>query len=226
MRRKKTVNRIAASGIAGMLALMSVFPAMAETGWVQSGGKTYYYEQNGVMAKGLRYLDGNYYYFLSDGSMVTGWLKLDGEYYYMLNNGALTTGWRQIGDDWYYLRPDSGKCVINDAIEIDGYWYFFKIDGKRLTGWLKKGGSFYYLDPAGDGRLTAGTTMVIDGASYSFAPDGVCTSTGYMSNYYDFDNPASPTQNQTSTQSYPSSGSKVLMAPSTRTNKGPGVSSN
>ncbi|MCI6887939.1 MAG: hypothetical protein MR868_11975 [Lachnospiraceae bacterium] len=58
--------------------------------------------------------------------------------------------------NWYYLRPDSGKCVINSAIEIDGGWYFFKNDGTVLTGWLKMGDVFYYMDPDAEGRMTAG----------------------------------------------------------------------
>ena len=221
MRRKMSGKKMAVLVMAGVLTVSPVFPAMA-AGWRQSGGKTYYYQQDGTMATGLRYLDGNYYYFMSDGSMVTGWLKLDGEYYYMQENGALTTGWRQINGDWYYLRPDSGKCVINAAVEVDGYWYFFKSDGKKLTGWLKKDGAFYYLDPAGDGRLVAGTTNVIDGASYSFGPDGVCTSTGFVNNYYDANSMASQTSGQTSSQSN-SSGSRVVTAGIGSSKKGPGV---
>lgn len=226
MMKEKIVKRIAAAGVAGVFMAMTAFPAAA-AGWSQADGKTYYYEQDGTMATGLKYLDGNYYYFLSDGSMVTGWLKLDGEYYYMQENGMLTTGWRQIDGAWYYMRPESGKCVINAAIEIDGYWYFFKNDGKKLTGWLKKDGGFYYMDPAGEGRMVAGTTREIDGASYSFGPNGVCTSTGYVDNYYDSDNQAAKSSGQTSAKNPPqesSGGSRVVESGRTSSSKGPGVS--
>lgn len=225
MKLNKTAKKLALVGLAGSLTILPVFPALA-AGWTQSNGNTYYYQPDGRMTTGLAIIDGSYYYFLSDGSMVTGWLKLDGEYYYMQENGMLTTGWRQIDGDWYYLRPDSGKCVLNSAIEIDGYWYFFKSDGKRLTGWLKKNGAFYYLDPAGDGRMVAGTTRDIDGASYTFGPDGVCTSTGYVNNYYDSDSAGAQTSGQTSSQSSGSSGSRVVSSGSSSTNKGPGVSNN
>ena len=221
MRRKMTGKKMAVLGMAGILTVLPVFPAMA-AGWSQSGGKTYYYQQDGSMATGLRYMDGNYYYFMPDGSLVTGWLKLNGEYYYMQENGALTTGWRQIDGDWYYLRPDSGKCVINEAVEVDGYWYFFKKDGKKLTGWLKKNNAFYYLDPAGEGRLTAGTTKVIDGASYSFGPDGMCLSTGFVNYYYDAESGA-PASGQTSSSQNSSSGSRVVTAGVGMSQKGPGV---
>lgn len=137
----------------------------------------------------------------------------------------LSTGWRQIDGEWYYLRPDSGKCVINSAVEIDGYWYFFKNDGRKLEGWLKKNGSFYYLDPEGNGRMTAGITKIIGGASYSFAPDGVCTSNGYVNNYYDSDNASSQASGQGSSQAQNnSSGSRVVSSGSANSNKGPGIS--
>lgn len=225
MRLQKAAKRMATAAIAGMMAASLTFPVAAATGWTQVADKKYYYHPDGSMATGLMYLDGTYYYFLSDGSMVTGWLKLNGEFYYMQENGALTTGWKQLDGDWYYLRPDSGKCVINSAVEIDGYWYFFKSDGKKLTGWLKKDGGFYYLDPAGDGRMVAGTTKVIDGASYTFEANGLCTSTGFVNNYYDADAAAGRTYSQTSSYQNTSSGSRVVVAGSARTNDGPGVSS-
>lgn len=223
MKLKKTAKNIALLGLAGSLAIMPVFPTLA-AGWSQSNGKTYYYQPDGSLTTGLAVVDGNYYYFLSDGSMVTGWLKLDGEYYYMQENGMLTTGWRQIDGDWYYLRPDSGKCVLNSAIEIDGYWYFFKSDGKKLTGWLKKNGAFYYLDPAGDGRMVAGISKNIDGANYTFGPDGICTSTGSVNNYYDSDNAGAQASGQSSSQSSDSSGSRVVSSGNSLASKGPGVS--
>lgn len=224
MRLQKAAKRVAAAAIAGMMAASLTFPAAAATGWSQVADKRYYYHPDGSMATGLMNLDGTYYYFLADGSMVTGWLKLNGEFYYMQENGALTTGWKQLDGEWYYLRPDSGKCVINSAVEIDGYWYFFKSDGKKLTGWLKKDGGFYYLDPAGEGRMVAGTTRMIDGASYSFEANGLCTSTGFVNNYYDVDAAAGRNSSQTSSYQSTSSGSRVVVAGSERTNDGPGVS--
>lgn len=224
MRLQKAAKRVAAAAIAGMMAASLTFPAAAATGWSQVADKRYYYHPDGSMATGLMNLDGTYYYFLADGSMVTGWLKLNGEFYYMQENGALTTGWKQLDGEWYYLRPDSGKCVINSAVEIDGYWYFFKSDGKKLTGWLKKDGGFYYLDPAGEGRMVAGTTRMIDGASYSFEANGLCTSTGFVNNYYDADAAAGRNSSQTSSYQSTSSGSRVVVAGSERTNDGPGVS--
>lgn len=184
MKLQKKVRGVLISGMAGMMAATFVFPAFA-AGWTTVGDKKYYYYDNGQMATGLLSLNDTYYYFMPDGSMVTGWLKLDNDYYYMQSDGSLSTGWVQIGSDWYYMLPDSGKCVLNAAMEIDGFWYFFKGDGKRLSGWLKKDGVFYYMDPAANGRMVAGTSWVIDGVTYNFGADGVCTSAVQVSNFYD-----------------------------------------
>lgn len=186
MRLHKKAKSILLSGLVGMMALSTTFPAFA-AGWTSVGDKKYYYYDNGQMATGLLNLNDTYYYFLADGTMVTGWLKLDNDFYYMQSDGSLSTGWVQIGSDWYYMRPDSGKCVLNAAMEIDGSWYFLKSDGKRLSGWLKKDGEFRYMDPANNGRMLVNTTKVIDGATYSFGPSGACTSGVQVSNYYDSD---------------------------------------
>ena len=53
MRRKMSGKKMAVLVMAGVLTVLPVFPAMA-AGWSQSGGKTYYYQQDGSMATGLR----------------------------------------------------------------------------------------------------------------------------------------------------------------------------
>lgn len=199
MKLTKKTRSILLSGMAGVMAMASAFPALA-AGWAKEGDKQYYYYDDGQKATGLLNLDGKYYYFLSDGSMVTGWLKLDNDYYYMQADGSLSTGWVTINGDKYYMRPDSGKCVLNTAIEIDGFWYCFKSDGKLLQGWLKKDGAFYYMDPAGDGRMVAGTAKTIGGVSYTFAANGVCTSAVQVSNYYEIQSAAAETTPEDNTE--------------------------
>lgn len=232
MRFQKWMKRMAVAGMAGMLAAGSVVPALAAGGWTQVGDKKYYYYENGQMATGLLYEDGKYYYFLADGSMVTGWMRLDGDYYFMDENGVLTTGWRQLDGEWCYLRPESGKCVINDAIEIDGYWYFFKNDGKKLTGWLRKNNAYYYMDPTAEGRMVAGTSQMIDGVSYEFAADGVCTSAVNVGSYYNADTASTASaggnaaaSGQSSTSNTSGSGTRVVVAGGNQSvSGGPGMS--
>ena len=54
--------------------------------------------------------------------------------------------------------------------EIGGKWYYYQDYGKQ-TGWLPLGDVWYYLNP--DGSMAAGVTLTIDGAAYTFGPDGV-----------------------------------------------------
>lgn len=54
----------------------------------------------------------------------------------------------------------------------NGNWYFYN-NGGRMSGWVKPDGNWYYLDPANMGAMVSGTTMVIDGVSYTFNGSGV-----------------------------------------------------
>ena len=213
MRLNKRTKSFLLSGMIGVMAAASAFPALAATGWTKVGDKQYYYFDNGQMATGLQNLNDTYYYFQSDGTMWTGWLKLDNDYYYMQNDGSLSTGWVNISNEWYYMRPDSGKCVLNEAMEIEGSWYFLKSDGKRLGGWLKKDGEFRYMDPADNGRMIINASKVIDGVTYSFGPNGVCSTAVQVTNYYDAGTvAASETTNNSSAETDNSGKSNVIVA--------------
>ncbi len=50
-----------------------------------------------------------------------------------------------------------------------GNWYYTKNYVKQ-TGWVSVDGKWYYLDS--NGAMIHDTTMAIDGASYTFGPDG------------------------------------------------------
>lgn len=52
---------------------------------------------------------------------------------------------------------------------VDGNWYYTKNYVKQ-TGWVQVGEKWYYLDS--NGAMIHDTTMTIDGASYTFGPDG------------------------------------------------------
>ena len=41
-----------------------------------------------------------------------------------------------------------------------------------LTGWLNLNGKYYYLNPSNAGRMVAGTSMTINGISYTFDSSG------------------------------------------------------
>ena len=53
-----------------------------------------------------------------------------------------------------------------------GKWYFYR-DGGRMSGWVNPDGYWYYLDPSELGAMVTGTTMTIDGVSYTFDANGI-----------------------------------------------------
>ncbi len=74
-----------------LLALGSRATARAatKTGFVESGSKYYYYDENGRKATGLTKIGSKTYYF--DAS------------------GVQRTSWRRIGSSWYYFYPANGS---------------------------------------------------------------------------------------------------------------------
>ena len=63
-----------------------------KTGWVQTGGKWYYFNDSGVMQTGWVQTSGEWYYFDGNGVMQTGTLNLNGVSYTFGSSGALTSG--------------------------------------------------------------------------------------------------------------------------------------
>ncbi len=90
-------------------------------------GKTYYFDEEGRMATGLRNIDGSYYYFgdLTNGAMRKGWVQLDADSSDMDEASA----WSYFGSDGKRIENQVDKR-INDA------YYTFE-DGKMVTGWYK-----------------------------------------------------------------------------------------
>ena len=60
-------------------------------GWLQTDGRTYYLDKDGIMARGWKEVDGEWYYFHEDGGMNLGELILDNGMYEFSRNGALVS---------------------------------------------------------------------------------------------------------------------------------------
>ena len=122
--------------------------AAPKEGWVESGGKYYFYE-NGKLVKGWL-KDGNNWYYLDPvtGEMLTGWQKVSGAWFYLKpSTGAMVTGWLKLGGTWYYMNG-SGVMVTGWRY-INGVWYYFNTSGAMKTGWLHDGDKWYYLNDSG-----------------------------------------------------------------------------
>ncbi|MDR3597434.1 GH25 family lysozyme [Clostridium sp.] len=60
-----------------------------KTGWVLTGSKWYYFNENGAMQIGWQKIDGKWYYFESSGAMKTGWISDNGKDYCLYSSGEM-----------------------------------------------------------------------------------------------------------------------------------------
>ena len=158
-----------------------------KSGWVQSGKKWYYYDNNQKVT-GYYTEENTKYYFDANGVMQTGWFKIDGEDYYAASSGAITAQWVGSGNNWYYVDAD-GKMVTGFQT-ISGVKYYFETNGLMKKGWFKVNGTDYYASTSGeikaqwvgsgnnwyyvdaDGKMVTGF-QTISRAKYYFANSGL-----------------------------------------------------
>ena len=158
-----------------------------KSGWVQSGNKWYYYDNNQKVT-GYYTVENTKYYFDANGVMQTGWFKIDGVDYYAASSGAITAQWVGSGNNWYYVDAD-GKMVTGFQT-ISGTKYYFETNGLMKKGWFVVDGTDYYASSSGeikaqwvgsgntwyyvdaDGKMVTGF-QTIAGAKYYFASSGL-----------------------------------------------------
>ena len=81
-------------------------------GFLEIGGKKYYFDSNGNMVIGNKKIGKNYYYFNSNGTMKTGFVKIKSKkYYYSKKTGKKLYGFRKIGKYRYYLNKKTGAVT-------------------------------------------------------------------------------------------------------------------
>lgn len=126
------------------------------TGFTQSGGKTYYYSENGSTPengygkkiKGLVTLDSKMYYFKDDYSMSYGWQTIDGKrYYFDTSTGTAYIGLKKINSKIYYF--DKNRIMKKGWVGISGKKYYFTYDGTMATGIRKISSHYYYFSRYG-----------------------------------------------------------------------------
>lgn len=122
-------------------------------GWNQSGGQTYYLDENMNRLTGWRLLGNVWYYFDDQGVMAIGWRWIGGKWYYMNSAGAMQSGWFQDGQTWYYAN---GSGVMQTGwLNRGGTWYYLTGSGAMAEGWGNIGGTWYYFQP-GNGAMQVG----------------------------------------------------------------------
>ena len=94
--------------------------------WMSINGKTYYFDEDGLMQTGLLELDGQTYYLgeEDDGARKTGWILLE-----------TITKDTDDEDIWCYFDTEGRMIVSQMDRKIDNGYYTF-IDGQMQTGWI------------------------------------------------------------------------------------------
>lgn len=162
--------------------------ANAKSGWVTSGGKTYYYV-NGKKATGLVTVGTHRYYFGTDGvlkrkSVVTvnseryyvgeegyvlssQFVSWNGKTYFASSEGKLAKGITKVGKYWYFFYTKN--CAMAKKVLVSSYGnsYYLQANGRALTGsQLKVNGSWYYFDT--DAKMVKNRVV----GSWFYGPDG------------------------------------------------------
>ncbi len=164
---------------------------------VESGNKTYYMDDFGVMVKNQNPL---YIYdektgehepkvFGSDGAMIKNqWVKdlySPIKYYYYDAMGNRALGWQTISNKTYYLTEDFGMAY-DCVLKIDDKYCMFAPNGEyqgQLTsqnGWNLCNGYYYYIE---NNKPVHGH-KVIKNKNYYFDNQGRMAQSRFVENYY------------------------------------------
>ena len=128
-----------------------------QTGFVNQENKTAYYNVDGTMCYGEKYIGGSRYYFAPEtGAMATGWTEHDGHTYYYDSKGRKLCGWNQIENEWKYFDDTTG--IYDAQWERTGDAYYYIADGKHAVGEKVIDGNSYYFDADKDGAMATGWT--------------------------------------------------------------------
>jgi len=156
-------------------------------GWQYIDGNKYYFNENGIMQKGIidingtRYffgeysgvlkyglvtaLNGDIYYTANDGIIRTGIQQINGNKYYFNENGIMQKGIIDIDGTRYFFGEYSGVLKYDLVTALNGEVYYTSNDGVVKTGIQEIGENKYYFDA--NGIMQKGI-IDIDGTRYFF----------------------------------------------------------
>ena len=189
----QAIGQADAKGIAAYLKLDSgssetpdVPSKPVQTGWVQTNGKWYYYDNNGSKATGWRLIGNTWYYMDSSGVMLTGWQLINNTWYFLDPSGAMLTGWQLINNKWYFLDP-SGAMLTGWQL-INNKWYYMDASGAMLTGWQFINNKWYYLNSSG--AMLTGWQLINNKWYYMDASGAMLTGWQLINNKWYFLDPS------------------------------------
>lgn len=186
-RRILNIGLVLAVGIllAGAVSATDIYAAQTSTtdaatvstGLVVVNGVTYYYYEDGTLARSKFITIGKKtYYFNKDGVMLTGLRNINKKYYYFGTDGVMQTGFVTIDKNTYYFDTDDsskGQAAIG-LTKIKKKYYYFSKKGVMQTGWKTIKKKTYYFTKKGDEKGQAAVGIKnISGKTYYFDKKGV-----------------------------------------------------
>ncbi len=140
-----------------------------QTGWVNLNNRWFWFDASGGMATSWHKIDNKWYFFTDDGIMATGAWSINGKTYIFNDNGTMATGWIQHEGYWYYLNP-TGEAKTSGWLYNNNKWYYFDRDGKMVTGSYRVGDKYYLFD--GSGAMCSGGWKQYDGSWFYLNSSG------------------------------------------------------
>ncbi len=139
--------------------------------WKTISKAKYYFDENGVMATGLKTIGEKYYFFDSTGKMKKGWVTTGGKKYYFdkKSGSAYVNRWFKYKKKKYHF--DSEGVMAKGLTYIGGKLYFFNSKGQMKKGWVTTGGKKYYFDKKG--RAYVNRWLKKKKKKYHFDSEGV-----------------------------------------------------
>ena len=146
----------------------------ARTGISEAEGKTYLFDENGLLqtGSGTPVIGGLKYWMNGDSSLNAGWLRFNGwQMYFDPVTYAASTGLTEIDGKVYIFDANGVMQTASGTPVIDGSKYWINSDGSLSSGWLNMGSWRMYFDPE-DYTAAIGLTG-IDGKTYLFDQNGL-----------------------------------------------------
>ena len=115
-------------------------------------GKTYGFNDAGIMQTGVFYIGGKEYLADDSGALISNRWALDekGWKYSGSEGQILTDQWIYYAGHWYYAKDD-GYIYQNCLFEVNGCKYYAMSGGDiRQNGWILNDGKWYYANSGGD----------------------------------------------------------------------------
>ena len=137
--------------------------------YLEETGETVYYDNQGQILHGQRYIDGYWYYFnYSTGAMQKGFIEisLQNKTVYYNDQGHMLYGLQWINNNLYYFDQNTGAMQKGQRL-INGHWYYFdETTGIAKTGFIEipfQNKTVYYNEY---GQMLYGLQIISDNIYY------------------------------------------------------------